>query len=103
MISNIFYMKYTFLGVNIMKNSKGKYAWTVRVGEKGRINFPKEARDVFDINPGDTLLLLGDEQKGIVIVNRDEFDDLISQILEAQDYEDFFDDSYSSNRSYKNI
>jgi len=83
-------------------NSKGKYAWAVKVGEKGRINIPKEARDVFDINPGDTLLLLGDEEKGIAIVNGDEFDELFSHLLGKQDYEDFFDDSYS-NRSYKNI
>lgn len=44
---------------------KGKYAWTAKVGEKGQIVIPKEAREVFGISPGDTLLLLGDEKKGI--------------------------------------
>ena len=39
---------------------EGKYAWTVKVGEKGQIVIPKEARDVFGIEAGDTLILLGD-------------------------------------------
>ncbi|MDE7390806.1 MAG: AbrB/MazE/SpoVT family DNA-binding domain-containing protein [Lachnospiraceae bacterium] len=50
-----------------MKNPKGKYAWTVTVGEKGQIVIPKQARDVFDIHPGDTLVVLGDEKRGIAI------------------------------------
>ena len=36
---------------------EGKYAWTVTVGEKGQFVIPKQARDVFGIHPGDTLLL----------------------------------------------
>ena len=49
------------------KAPAGKYAWTVRVGDKGQIVIPKEAREVFDISPGDTLLLLGDAWQGIAI------------------------------------
>ena len=40
-----------------MARPEGKYAWTVTVGTKGQIVLPKEARDVFDIKPGDTLFL----------------------------------------------
>ena len=40
----------------------GKYAWTATVGEKGQIVIPKQARELYGIKPGDTLLLLGDEQ-----------------------------------------
>jgi AbrB family looped-hinge helix DNA binding protein len=48
---------------------KGKHMFgTVKVGERGQIVIPKEARDLFDIRPGDNLLLLGDEEKGIAIV-----------------------------------
>ena len=50
-----------------MTKPEGKYAWTVKVGEKGQIVIPKEARDVFGIEPGDTLILLGDDKQGIAI------------------------------------
>ena len=50
-----------------MNAPKRKYAWTATVGEKGQIVIPKQARDIFGIKPGDTLLLLGDEQRGIAI------------------------------------
>lgn len=50
-----------------MKAPKGKYAWTVTVGEKGQFVIPKQARELFDINPGDTLILLGDVRRGIAI------------------------------------
>ena len=50
-----------------MKSPKGKYAWTATVGEKGQIVIPKQAREVFGIKPGDTLILLGDEERGIAI------------------------------------
>ena len=46
---------------------KGKYAWSVKVGDKGQIVIPKEARDVFGIEPGDTIVLLGDAKRGIAI------------------------------------
>lgn len=48
-----------------MKGPEGKYFFgTVKVGEKGQIVIPKEARVVFGIKPGDSLLLLGDEARG---------------------------------------
>ena len=63
---------------------KGKYAWTARVGEKGQIVIPKEAREVFGINPGDTLLLLGDEKQGIAIVKNDVYLKFAKAIFKAQ-------------------
>ena len=49
---------------------KGKYFFgSVLVGERGQIVIPKEARDRFNINSGDKLLLLGDEDRGIAIVH----------------------------------
>ena len=47
---------------------KGKYISMVKVGEKGQIVIPKGARDLFSIQPGDNLLLLADEEKGIALV-----------------------------------
>ncbi len=71
-----------------MKNSKGKYAWTAKVGEKGQIVIPKEAREVFDINPGDTLLLLGDESQGIAIVKNDMFLHFAEAVIKAKNQEE---------------
>lgn len=62
-----------------MTQPKGKYAWTVKVGEKGQIVIPKEAREVFNINPGDTLILLGDEAQGIAIPPKGMFDKFTRQ------------------------
>ena len=52
---------------------KGKYMCPVRVGEKGQIVIPKQAREMFGIEPGDNLFLLADEERGIAIVRPDEF------------------------------
>ena len=61
-----------------MKAPEGKYAWTATVGEKGQIVIPKQAREIFGIRPGDTLLLLGDERRGIAIPNKGAFDHLFA-------------------------
>lgn len=59
---------YAPLALTVTKFPKGKTAATVRVGEKGQIVIPKSARDLLNIRPGDTLLVLADEEKGIAIV-----------------------------------
>ena len=59
----------------------GKYAWSVTVGAKGQIVIPKEAREVFGIAPGDTLLLLGDEKRGIAIPPKTLFSQLNDHIF----------------------
>lgn len=66
-----------------MAKPKGKYAWTATVGEKGQIVIPKQARDIFHIHPGDTLLLLGDEQRGIAIPPKSMFSQLAAAIFEG--------------------
>lgn len=77
-----------------MKAPDGKHIFgTVKVGEKGQIVIPKEARKVFNINPGDTLLLLGDEKQGIAIVKNDIFKQFAYDILNAQDNSEGVDES----------
>lgn len=63
---------------------KGKYAWTVTVGEKGQIVIPKQARQVFNIHPGDTLLLLGDEARGLAIPPREMLSQITAAVFEAE-------------------
>ena len=50
-----------------MKFPSGKTAATVRVGEKGQIVIPKAARDLLNIRPGDTLLVLADEERALLL------------------------------------
>lgn len=59
----------------------GRYAWTVKVGEKGQFVIPKEAREVFGILPGDTLIVLADEKKGIAIPPKSTYDSLMKLIF----------------------
>ena len=63
---------------------EGRYAWTAKVGEKGQIVIPKEAREVFGIKPGDTLLLLGDVSQGIAIVNNELYQQFADAVFHAQ-------------------
>ena len=62
----------------------GKYSGTVKVGEKGQIVIPKQVRDMFDIKPGDTMLVLADVKQGIALVGNDIFRDFADEILGAQ-------------------
>lgn len=68
-----------------MKVPDGKFISTVKVGEKGQIVIPKGARDLFNIKPGDTLLLLADKTQGIGIVQNDGFMNFANSIFSAQE------------------
>lgn len=70
-----------------MKAPDGKYAWTATVGEKGQIVIPKQARDIFEIKPGDTLLILGDEERGIAIPPKGAFAELFGVAFQEKDGE----------------
>ncbi len=67
-----------------MAYPEGRYAWTATVGEKGQIVIPKQAREIFGIRPGDTLLLLGDVERGIAIPNKGAFEGLFSAAFEEE-------------------
>ncbi len=72
-----------------MKGPDGKYIFgIVKVGEKGQIVIPKEAREIFNIKPGDSLLLLGDEAQGIAIVKNEIFQQFANDILNAKEHKE---------------
>lgn len=67
-----------------MLEDQGKFIFgVVRVGERGQIVIPKEARDIYDIKAGDSLLVLGDK-KGMAIVKTEIFQDKIDEVLGGQ-------------------
>ena len=61
---------------------KGKHVFgTVKIGEKGQIVIPKEARQAFGLSPGDSLLVLGDEENGIVLAKAEVLNSVALKIL----------------------
>ena len=64
-----------------MELPKGKYAWMVKIGEKGQFVIPKEAREMFDLQPGSNILVLGDEKRGIAILPKELQSEYISRIF----------------------
>lgn len=59
----------------------GKHAWMVKIGEKGQFVIPKEAREMFDLHPGNEILVLGDEKKGIAILPKEMQREYIERIF----------------------
>lgn len=60
---------------------KDKYVGVCKVGEKGQIVIPKQARDMFEINPGDSVIVLCDKKQGLAIVKADIFEAVTNTIL----------------------
>lgn len=66
-----------------MERLEGKFAGTVTVGAKGQIVIPKEAREMFGIKPGDTLLLFADVERGIAIPPKETFRELSEKVFQG--------------------
>ena len=64
-----------------MKMPQDKFLSTVRVGDKGQIVIPKEVREMFEIEPGDNLLLMADKNQGIAIVAFDGMMDFMKEAI----------------------
>ena len=60
---------------------KDKYVGIAKVGEKGQIVIPKEAREMFDIKPGDAVAVLCDKQKGMAIVKTEIFEETMDKLM----------------------
>lgn len=65
-------------------NSKRVFG-TAKVGDRGQIVIPKEARELFNIRPGDTLLILGEENKGLIVSRPELLRDLADQIFDSEE------------------
>ena len=64
-----------------MNVQNGKYAWMVKIGEKGQFVIPKEARDLFDLQPGNEILVLGDENRGLAILPKEMQQEYIKRLF----------------------
>ena len=64
---------------------KEKFVGISKVGEKGQIVIPKEARDMFDIKPGDSVVVLCDKKKGMAIVKANVLEESIDKFIPKGD------------------
>ena len=73
-------------GKHVLGLQGGKHIFgTAKVGEKGQIVIPKEARRLFHIEPGDTLLILGDEMSGIIVTRPDVIQEAADRIFDTME------------------
>ena len=70
-----------------MKARNGRYAWMVKIGERGQFVIPKEARELFDLQPGCEIIVLGDEERGLAILPRAAQNEIIANIFPKRDDE----------------
>ena len=70
------------------KGNSQRVFGTAKVGDRGQIVIPKEAREFYGISPGDTLLLLGDEETGLIVTRPEILNKLANQILNNVKNED---------------
>ena len=69
-------------GKHLLGRSKGYHIFgTAKVGDRGQIVIPKEARELFGIQPGDTLLILGEAETGLIVSRPEVLSNLANQIL----------------------
>jgi len=65
-----------------LKMDKDKFVGISKVGEKGQIVIPKEARDMFDIKSGDSIIVLCDKEKGIALLKADAIEDIADKVFQ---------------------
>ena len=76
-------------GKHILGKSKSQRVFgTAKVGDRGQIVIPKEARERFGIKPGDTLLILGEAETGLIVSRPEVLNHLASELLNNVKKED---------------
>lgn len=73
-------------GKHILGQGKNRVFGTARVGERGQIVIPQEARRFYGISPGDTLLILGNESSGLVVTRPEVLNRLADEILGNEEH-----------------
>ena len=69
-------------GKSVKKSGQSKCIFGIcKVNEKGQIVIPKEAREMFGISSGDSLIMLGDVKKGLALVKAETFEAAIGEIM----------------------
>ena len=66
------------------RGPQGKFIATVKVGPKGQIVIPKEVREMFGVEPGDTMVLLADVKRGTALQNFSVMGDIMEKIMHIQ-------------------
>ena len=70
-------------GKHVLGKGNSRHVFgTAKVGDRGQIVIPKEARELFHIRPGDTLLILGEESKGLIVSRPELLRDIADEIFE---------------------
>ena len=75
-------------GKHILGKNTQRVFGTARVGDRGQIVIPKEAREFFGIEPGDTLLILGKNETGLIVTKPETLSNLANQIFQSVEKED---------------
>ena len=60
---------------------KDKFVGIAKVGEKGQIVIPKEARDMFNIKSGDSIIVLCDKERGIALLKAEAIEDISDKVF----------------------
>ena len=76
-------------GKHILGKGNGQRVFgTAKVGDRGQIVIPKEAREFYGIEPGDTLLILGKNETGLIVTRPETLSNLATQIFDSVEKED---------------
>lgn len=80
------YTNHTMENKHTMELPRGRFAWIVKIGEKGQFVIPKEARDMFELQPGNEILVLGDTERGLAILPKSKQGEIIANIFSSDKY-----------------
>ena len=72
----------------LAKQNQPRVFGTAKVGDRGQIVIPKEAREFFGIEPGDTLLILGKPETGLIVTKPETLNNLADKIFQSVENED---------------